>query len=603
VLRQQTTSRKAFLLYGTLLVLPTLIFGVLYWRELQKDFQRQSEAVPQRAQDGADRIVNRMQERLTNLVVGESRRSFYQYAEVISPEDALGDDLALQPSPLVKAPMPSGILGWFSVLHIQGSESRVQTFVGSDVPERERALQALEPVVADFLKRADKLESLSEIAGAYFQDEVTPVPLTALVVNLVAGVGGEPSSVKEVGDALRGHVQGLRISDFRLQFYLDRGEPRAIASRRIMLSDGPALLGLPADAPCLRPLIDLLSVQQGFVLDVAWLFRSLPFELAAQLLDQDEELRVPPAGLPFDSVGSIYAEIYPVTALGFDTYYPGDQNYGRLEVQAFTERMDERNARQARGFLATGFMLLLTLGTGMTLLYRSVRRELDQAHRMQNFVAAVTHELRTPISTIRLHAEMLMDGWVDDAKHDEYYRRIVRETHRLSTLVERVLEKSRLKENVTRPVVGDLNEHVAALRDDLQPPESEPQDLAFQLEPKLPHVWLTAEGVGMIVSNLVENARKYAPARDEPILVRTRWAGGSVLLEVLDRGPGVPAAEREKIFEAFYRVGSEQTRTTTGTGLGLHLVRLHAETCHAQASVEEREGGGSVFRVAFRPAD
>jgi signal transduction histidine kinase len=272
-------------------------------------------------------------------------------------------------------------------------------------------------------------------------------------------------------------------------------------------------------------------------------------------------------------------------------------------VLAFTERLEERHARQSRAFLATGVMLMITLGMGMTLLYRSVRRELDQAHRMQNFVAAVTHELRTPISTIRLHAEMLLDGWVDGAKQPEYYQRIVRETHRLSTLVERVLEKSRLKENITRPVAGDLNEHVAALQEDLLPAEGEARDLAFQLEPKLPPVWLTAEAVGMIVSNLVENARKYAPARDEPILVRTRWENGRVLLEVLDRGPGVPAAERERIFDAFYRVGSEQTRTTTGTGLGLHLVRLHAETCRAEASVVERPGGGSVFRVAFLPAD
>jgi len=191
---------------------------------------------------------------------------------------------------------------------------------------------------------------------------------------------------------------------------------------------------------------------------------------------------------------------------------------------------------------------------------------------------------------------------VEGAKQEEYYRRIVRETHRLSTLVERVLEKSRLKENVTRPVAGDLNELVERQRADLMPP-GDPEDVVFKLEPGLPKVWLTEESIAMILSNLVENARKYAPPDGEPILVRTRWSQGRVRLEVLDRGPGVPPAEQERIFAAFYRIGSEQTRTTTGTGLGLHLVRLHAETCRAEASVQDREGGGSLFAVAFRPAE
>ena len=88
----------------------------------------------------------------------------------------------------------------------------------------------------------------------------------------------------------------------------------------------------------------------------------------------------------------------------------------------------------------------------------------------------------------------------------------------------------------------------------------------------------------------------------EPILVSTRREDHTVVLEVADRGPGVPASERDRIFEAFYRMGSEATRTATGTGLGLHLVRLHAEACGARASVLSREGGGSVFQVAFRPA-
>src|SRR4030095_16251830 len=117
----------------------------------------------------------------------------------------------------------------------------------------------------------------------------------------------------------------------------------------------------------------------------------------------------------------------PVRALDFEIYHPEDESYGRLEIVIDTELFDERMVRQSQRFLTTGGMLLVTLAIGMTLLYRRGRRELDQAHRMQNFVAAVTHELRTPVSTIRLHAEMLQDGWVAVEKQAGDYDRHVRE--------------------------------------------------------------------------------------------------------------------------------------------------------------------------------
>jgi signal transduction histidine kinase len=601
VLRLETTSRRSLLLYGALLVLPTLIFGWLYWSELQKDFERDRQAIPEKAAAGARRIVSGMNERLQRLIDEETRRPFTHYAQVISPGSALGDDLGLQSTPLETNPLPPGILGWFSFdrQHELGPDSPIQVFVGQGIQARDHVRAALLPLVDDF-RRKKPSESLTQRMGV-LDSEPVAVKLTALAVSL--GEAEAAECVKRCLPKLQGRTLEMGVSDFTLTFYRDSAKnPIAIASRNVRSRAflDPALV---AEVPCLASIADGVGRRQGFVLDPQWLFTSLPWDIAATALDEEEELRKPPQALPIDNISSRFAEIFPVEDLGFETYYPEDKSYGKLEIVVDDQRFEERIRRQSQRFLATGGMLLLTLGIGMTLLYRSVRRELDQAHRMQNFVAAVTHELRTPISTIRLHAEMLQDGWVDPGKQPEYYQRIVRETQRLSTLVERVLEKSRLKENVTRPVAGDLNEHVHALEPDLVPAEEAESDIAFQLEPKLPQVWLTAEGVGMIVSNLVENARKYAPASGEPILVRTRWSNGRVLLEVLDRGPGVPASEREKIFEAFYRVGSEQTRTTTGTGLGLHLVRLHAETCGARASVEEREGGGSIFRIAFRPAE
>jgi signal transduction histidine kinase len=382
------------------------------------------------------------------------------------------------------------------------------------------------------------------------------------------------------------------------------GTPRAVASRRVYTN---ALLDdLPEEAKCLRPLIKGFSIYQGFLIDTTWLLKDLPWEIEERLLDKDMVLRVPFRGHPID-VSSVFEPIDPIRELEFETADPDHASYSRLEVSINTDRIEERIQLQSRRFFTVALMLVVTLGIGLTLLYRSVRRELEHARRMQNFVAAVTHELRTPVSTIRLHAEMLLDGWAaDPVKQKEYFKRIVRETDRLSVLVERVLEKSRIKESVYRPVPGDLNEIVATLAGDLaHAPHAEgpSDDLAIELTPELPPVWLTPEAITGILTNLIENARKYAPAtKEDPILVRTKPEGKRVLLQVLDRGPGVPQHEREKIFDAFYRVGSEATRTTTGTGLGLHLVRIHADSCRARVAVLEREAGGSIFQVAFESA-
>lgn len=600
MLRLVTTSRRALLLYGALLVLPTLVLGVLYWSELQRDYARERQAIPEKARAAARRIGTGMSERLLRLLDGETQRSFTQYADVIAPEDAVGDDLLLQRTPLEKELMPIGILGWFSYERAVREESPIRVFVGQGVPDRERWRETLRGAVQDFRRKDFEKRLLDRM-------EVGPnvdVPLCELAVSQTTDPGLD--CVKACMPELRGRSVRINVSDFRLHFFRDQDRrPLALASRRVKGLYSPR--DLPANAPCLAALDAGISLQQGFVIDLQWLLKDLPWDIAKTVLDEDEdeELRVPPEALPMDQglSSQVYEEILPLVELGFETEFPEDRSHGRLEVVIDTERFEDRIARQSQSFLVTGGMLLLTLGIGMTLLYTSVRRELDQAHRMQNFVAAVTHELRTPISTIRLHAEMLQDGWVAAEKQPEYYDRIVRETQRLGTLVERVLEKSRLKENVTRPVAGDLNSAIEGQKEDLLAAAGDHPDVAFQLEPGLPKVWLTAEGLSMILSNLVENARKYAPPGKEPLLVRTRWSDGRVLLEVLDRGPGVPESEREKIFEAFYRIGREETRTTTGTGLGLHLVRLHAETCGAKASVDAREGGGSVFRVAFRPAE
>jgi signal transduction histidine kinase len=257
-------------------------------------------------------------------------------------------------------------------------------------------------------------------------------------------------------------------------------------------------------------------------------------------------------------------------------------------------------------------VLLLTLtaagGWWLVSTLRRIQRQQRRAERIGNFVAAVTHEFRTPLSTIALHAEMLLDGWAEDPdQRREYHRRIANETSRLSRLVERILEQSQLTRGraqapPTEPHLDDLSRVVEELRPSIEAgAPAGPLDVAFELADDLPPVRLTNEALESIVTNLVENARKYAPVGPggEPILVRTLRGPDGVRLEVLDRGPGIPESERRRVFEAFYRLGNETTRTTTGTGLGLHLVELQAKSLGGRVEATDRPGGGSCMRVVL----
>ena len=245
---------------------------------------------------------------------------------------------------------------------------------------------------------------------------------------------------------------------------------------------------------------------------------------------------------------------------------------------------------------------------GLNLVLSSVcAPAMEQARRRtENFVAAVTHELRTPIASMRMYGEMLRDGWVSsEDKRADYYRRIVSEAQRLSGLVDRVLDKRRLEEGPPDPTPTDLAEEVRHVVEDLGLAEA--PDLALDLPGDLPPVLATKVGLHAVLSNLVENARKYAPVDleqpgAEPILVRARAEGKRVLVEVLDRGPGIPESERRRVFDPFYRVGDEATRKAPGTGLGLHLVDQYARAMRGRIELSPRLGGGTRFTLSLRVA-
>ncbi len=616
---QLRTRNIALALYGVLLVLPTAVLGGLQWYDIVQAHQAAKAAVPQKADDAARRLQEMVADRLHRLVDAEDDRPVTHYAPNVLQATAPGPPQPpLLPSPLRSEPAPRGILTWFVFDQLDGAQADVDLFFGSGRevsgdPDRIADLNLLvHEFAAHALDKRDPTPFLSPMGWKSYGNWTGPgdetlVPLAALAV----AHGREndyDACVDRASAAVRDQLVAVNVTPFELRF-VHHGERRfTVASRRVIVRPDPVLSG-GVDA-CIERFSHGMDLIQGFVLDPDWLFNELPVQVARSVLDPTQRFVSPTCEDCCKGLMEFHyhSEIRLVKELDLAADEE-DQDYALMKVAVDTGHLEHNFRSQAWRYFGMAGMLTLSLATGLLLLLRSVNRDLEQARRTENFVASVTHELRTPLSAIKLHGEMLLDGWAPEAeKRQEYYRRIVRETSRLSTLVERVLEKSRLSSaQPQKPVAMDLNDRVLRLKPHLDDcATTQKSDLSFELAEDLPEVLLTNDALGSILVNLVENARKYAPvdvsSGGEPILVRTSKRRGKVVLEVSDRGPGIGADEKEHVFEAFYRVGNEQTRTAQGTGLGLHLVAIQAEAIHARVKVEDRAGGGTTFRVTFATA-
>lgn len=224
-------------------------------------------------------------------------------------------------------------------------------------------------------------------------------------------------------------------------------------------------------------------------------------------------------------------------------------------------------------------LLAAAVVLGLYAIYRMVAVQLRFAERRNNFVAAVSHELKTPLTAIRMYSEMLRDDMVEsDETRSEYYATITAETERLSRLINNVLELSRIerRERDVELVTGDMAAVAREVVESFRPhAEREGFSLRFESAPALPAVRFERDALTQVLFNLLDNALKYSQrASERAIAVRCEPAAdGGVCIRVSDRGPGVPDGQLGLIFEPFYRAQNELTRTQKGTGIGLSLVR------------------------------
>jgi signal transduction histidine kinase len=248
-------------------------------------------------------------------------------------------------------------------------------------------------------------------------------------------------------------------------------------------------------------------------------------------------------------------------------------------------------------------IVFLAVTLGLASLWRNAAAQIRLAQKKDDFISAVSHELRTPLTSIRMYAEMLEKNWVKSPdKAVEYYSNMRQESERLSRLIENVLDFSRIQKGRKKYTfnAGDINKCVLDVVE-IMKPYALLKGFSIRAETgRIEQATFDADAVTQIVVNLLDNAIKYArDAEDKTIIVRTKTEEKFTIIEVEDHGPGVPHRQRNKIFEQFYRPAAESTRETTGTGLGLALVKKFAEAHNGFVEILSAKPTGAIFRVAL----
>lgn len=244
-----------------------------------------------------------------------------------------------------------------------------------------------------------------------------------------------------------------------------------------------------------------------------------------------------------------------------------------------------------------GFVFLLLLSLGLLQTRSSFRRETQAANQQRNFLLSVTHELKSPLASVKLYLQTLSKRELDRNKQLELLSKAIDEANRLDSLVENMLVAARIDNHAFQLVKEDLNLS-KTLTEIITTFETRAHCQIIRDIDEDAMVHADAQAIHSIVSNLIENAIKYSS--DEPVIeISLRVSDNFVDLQVKDQGTGILSVDKTRIFDKFFRAGNEDTRKTKGTGLGLFIVNYLVAQHGGHIQVLDNQPRGTIFNVRF----
>lgn len=266
--------------------------------------------------------------------------------------------------------------------------------------------------------------------------------------------------------------------------------------------------------------------------------------------------------------------------------------------QMEVKKIEAQEKKDTYKYIGEGSAFLFLILVGAFYIYRSVRRQFRLQQQQQNFVMAVTHELKTPIAVSRLNLETLQKYNVEEEKRKKLLQMTLQETLRLDTLINNILISSQLEGNAYKvskeeldlsDLVKDVVKNFQSRYPDRELQTSIQEDIEMQGDAML---------LKLLLSNVLENANKYSP-KMKPVSLSLSKKENITELMVTDQGYGIPNEEKKAVFEKFYRIGNEQTRKTQGTGLGLYICKKIVQDHGGEIYIKDNSPAGSKFIVQF----
>lgn len=263
------------------------------------------------------------------------------------------------------------------------------------------------------------------------------------------------------------------------------------------------------------------------------------------------------------------------------------------------KQLQGRYMRQKLMIISEGVVFLLLLWLGSLRLWQTFNKEIALARQQNNFLLSITHELRSPLASMKLSLQTLLKRVMMEDKFRKLTENSVDDVDRLTALVDNILYAARMEDR-SFALQREMENISAVTNNVVQKIETTHKDtvqISIDIEDD---IMLKTDKMAFtsLLHNLVENAIKYSPEPAE-VEVRLQKNDGVAVLQVKDNGIGIPEQERTEIFKKFYRIGSEETRSTKGTGIGLYIVKKIVDMHEGKITISDNVPKGTVMSVEF----